>query len=270
MNEKVKILYDKLIQGVEDVFLSERYLEFLKFSLNFRNYSFENTMLIFLQKPNATYVAGYKTWEKLGRYIKKGEKGIAIFAPLIKKYKETNKETGEEVELSKINGFRVVYVFDISQTDGKEIPSIVTHLSGDNSIELYNKLLELSPVPVNFDNLPVGKNGYYNLITQEIVISNKLTGNQRTKTLLHEVIHSFVEKETIKDDNDRRRAEIIAEGTTFVVANYFDLDTSDYSFGYLAEWSGNPKEIIKWGSEIQKTANFIIDKINNIKIKIAS
>ncbi|MEQ6359520.1 ArdC family protein [Thermoanaerobacter thermohydrosulfuricus] len=267
MNKKVKELYDKLLQGVQEVFSSEKYAEFLEFSKNFRNYSFENTVLIFAQKPDATYVAGYKTWEKLGRHVKKGEKGIAIFAPLVKKEKIVNEETGEEEEITKLNGFRIVYVFDISQTEGKDIPSLVSYLETNTAEDLFQKLLKLSPVPVRYDNLPPLQNGYYSIDRKEIVLSSKIKGDQLTKTLLHEIVHSIVEDDTIKSNEDRRRAEIIAESVTYIVANHFGLDTSNYSFGYVAGWSGDPKRLIKWGSEIMRIANFIIDKISNIPVE---
>jgi len=254
-----------LKSGVSEIITSGKFHEFLKFQTRFHRYSFSNTMLIFMQKPEATRVAGIKTWNSMGRKVKKGEKGIRILAPLARKVE--NEDTGDEKWVLK--GFRAVTVFDISQTEGEPLPELAPDLEGDtqNGRQLYNELMEAAPVPVKFGETGSAK-GYYHPLNQEIVLSNNWSGDELTATLLHEVVHSIVEKDPPKDQADRERAEIIDEGATYVVAQYFDVDTSPSSFGYVAGWAkGDVEKVIKLGSDIQKAAGELIRLVEDVRDK---
>lgn len=261
--EKVKELYENLKAGVHDLISSGKFHEYLKFQARFHRYSFNNTMLIFMQNPEATRVAGIKTWNSMGRRVKKGEKGIKIFAPLTVKVE--NDDTGDEEW--KVKGFKVVTVFDIAQTEGEPVPELARDLEGDtvHGRRLYNLLKQASPVPVQFGQTGPAK-GYYHPVKREIVLSANQAGDELTSTLLHEVIHSIVEKEPPKDKADRERAEIVAEGATYVVAQYFGLDTACFSFGYVAVWAkGDSEKLIKLGSDIQKAAAELIRRVEGAR-----
>lgn len=258
-------IYQKLKDGVEKIFNSNDYKNYLKFCSMFKGYSFHNTILIFMQKPDAIMVAGIKSWNKMGRYVKKGEKGIPILAPKIIKEKEKVilNEKEEEIEKNVLRGFIPVYVYDISQTEGKDIPILDNKLK-TSTIEgktLFNIIKEISKYPIVFEELPAYKNGYYDF--RKIVLSTKIKGDQITKTLLHEYIHSVIEKEEEFDNSRRQKAEILAESVTYIVANYFNLDTEDYSFSYIATWSKDINELIKYGKEIVYYSNQVIDSIEN-------
>lgn len=262
---KVREALESLRKGIQDVILSGKMQEVLEMQARFHNYSFGNVLLIYSQRPNATRVAGFQTWKKLGRWVKKGEKGIKILAPIF--VKKMDEETGEEKSV--LAGFKVVTVFDVSQTDGKPLPSLAEELQGSTRAgeELYSRLLDIAPVPVKFLPLPdEGAKGYYNF--KEIVVSSRLRGDARTKTLLHEIVHAFVEREPLKDEEDRARAEVVAESATYVVAQHFGLDTGSYSFGYVAAWGGqDPNVVLKMGEAIQKAAAVVIEALEKAGMK---
>jgi len=263
--EKVKALFENLKSGVAELITSGKFHEYLKFQSQFHRYSFSNTMLIFLQIPEATRVAGIKTWNSMGRKVKKGQKGIKIYAPLARKVE--NEETGDEEWILK--GFKVVTVFDIVQTEGEPLPELAPDLEGDtqNGRQLYEQLMLAAPVPIRFGETGSAK-GYYHPENREIVLNDKWSGDDLTSTLLHEVIHSIVEKEPPKDQADRQRAEIVAEGATYVVAQYFGLDTSLYSFGYVTGWAkGDVEKVIKLGNDIQKAAGELIRRVEDVRDK---
>lgn len=267
MNPKVKELYNRLLKGVENVFTSGRLEEFLRFQARFHRYSFGNTLLIYTQKPDATYVAGYKTWQKLGRYVKKGEHGIMIFAPCQKKVLVKNDETGEETEEVHLAGFRVAYVFDISQTEGKPVPEFAKSIQSDTPAgeELYAVLLTVSPVPVEIGKLPGKAKGCYNPVTRRITIADWVTGDHRAKVLLHEIAHALAETALPKDEADRIRGELIAEGAAFIAASHFGIDAGEYSFDYLASWAGKPENMLKWGNEMQRVACRLIEMVEKAR-----
>lgn len=263
-NEKVTETYDKLVKGVNDIFTSGKYADFIKFYSKFHKYSFENAILIYLQKPDSTYVAGYTAWQKLKRNVKKGEKGIAIFAPLIKKEIKIT-EDGNGDEKSKLFGFKIVYVFDVSQTEGEELPELCQELKEEIVPEnLYEKLIMISPVPVRVDKIIGSAKGYFNIERKEIVLSKKINGTQKIETLVHEIAHAYVEKDFIKNEDDRSRAEVIAEGTAYTVLNTLGIETKEYSFGYIAGWAEDPKKVLKYGKTIIQASNFIIEKLEKI------
>ena len=212
MHEQIVEITEKLKKSLEELFDSETYKKYLKTMSKFHNYSWSNVLLISMQKPDATLVAGYTSWVKdFGRNVKKGEKGIRIIAPApIKKKVQkdviddiSNTVTREEVEVI-IPNFRVVTVFDYSQTEGKELPTIgVDELTGDvrNYPDLIDALMKLSPVPVEFSDIEGGAKGFYSLVDKKIVLQKNMSEIQTTKTLIHEIAHALLH------DRDRLIAE---------------------------------------------------------------
>lgn len=183
MNERTQGLLQQLKEGVSRLSDSQQWQAFLDTQARFHSYSFNNTLLILLQRPDATRVAGYKAWQKLGRYVRKGEKGIAILAPLT--YKRVDEDTGEEVR--GVRGFRTVYVFDIAQTEGKELPAITQLLEGEEGQQLLFAMCDVADeIGVNVEFGETGRaNGYYNPHSHSIRIGEHLPTNQQAKTLIH-------------------------------------------------------------------------------------
>ena len=249
--EKQKELMEKLEEGIKAVFTSERYTEYLKLMGKFHSYSFNNTILIQMQKPDATYLAGYKTWETLERHVKKGERGIMILAPnphkCVKEVEVFDPQTGKQkvdadgnlvTEQKEIvyATFRPITIFDISQTEGKPLPELAQELHGD--IKNYGMILDAvkntASVPIEFESWEGSKKGYYNFVEQRIGIKEGMSELQTVKTAIHELTHSVLhtDKDKLKD---AATMEVEAESVAFVVCNHFGLDTSDYSFGYLPD-----------------------------------
>ena len=288
--QKVQEITEKLEQGIKELFESEKYKTYLNTMSKFHNYSFNNTMLIAMQKPDATLVAGFKAWQKnFDRHVKKGEKGIRILAPAPYKIKEEQEKldpvTGEimldkngmpiteEVEI-KIPAFRVVPVFDVSQTDGKEMPDIgVNELSG--SVEDYEDfmqaLTEVSPVPITYEDIDGDAKGYFHTTDHRIAIQEGMSQSQTVKTAIHEVAHAKLHDwERNQDidavlDKDRNTKEVEAESVAYTVCQHFGIDTSDYSFGYIAGWSSDRdmKELKSSLDTIRKTASELITGIED-------
>ncbi len=288
--QKVQEITEKLEQGIKELFESEKYKTYLNTMSRFHNYSFNNTMLIAMQKPDATLVAGFKAWQKnFDRHVKKGEKGIRILAPAPYKIKEEQEKfdpvTGEimldkngmpvteEVEI-KIPAFRVVPVFDVSQTDGKELPDIgVNELSG--SVEDYEDfmqaLTEVSPVPISYEDIDGDAKGYFHTTDHRIAIQEGMSQSQTVKTAIHEVAHAKLhDREQNQDidtvlDKDRNTKEVEAESVAYTVCQHFGIDTSDYSFGYIAGWSSDRdmKELKSSLDTIRKTASELITGIED-------
>ena len=288
--QKVQEITEKLEQGIKELFESEKYKTYLNTMSKFHNYSFNNTMLIAMQKPDATLVAGFKAWQKnFDRHVKKGEKGIRILAPAPYKIKEEQEKldpvTGEimldkngipiteEVEI-KIPAFRVVPVFDVSQTDGKELPDIgINELSG--SVEDYEDfmqaLTEVSPVPITYEDIDGHAKGYFHTTDHRIAIQEGMSQSQTVKTAIHEVAHAKLhDRERNQDivavlDKDRNTKEVEAESVAYTVCQHFGIDTSDYSFGYIAGWSSDRdiKELKSSLDTIRKTASELITGIED-------
>lgn len=262
-NEKVRELFEKLKHGVQEVFNRGRLQELLRFQAKFHKYSFNNTLLILTQRPNATLVAGYNTWKKMGRHVKKGERAIKIFAPLIVKETRENEETGETEEVSKLTGFKVVNVFDISQTEGKPLPC--EELSMGDTVrgqELFEVLIRVSPVPVHFESLPMRAKGAFSPDKGVITLSDKLSGDERAAVLLHELAHALAfrlgeQKRSNFGDEEYIKGEVIAEGAAFVAGEYFGLEIPS-SFEYVAGWAKDPEKVLRWGEAVQKVASELI------------
>ncbi len=283
--DKVKEITDKLEQGIKDLFESEKYMNYLKVMSRFHNYSFNNSLLIAIQKPDATYVAGYTSWEKnFDRHVQKGQKGIRILAPSPYKIKKDvdkidpntqqpvfgrdGKPLRERVEVI-IPAYKVINVFDISQTEGRELPEIASDLQND--VEEYSRFMEalkeVSPVPIEERPIEGSSHGYYHLEDKKIVIKEGMSQQQTLKTCIHEIAHAILhDKDTGKEkDNlpDRRTKEVEAESVAYTICQHFGIDSSDYSFGYVAGWSsGKDLEELKTSmNTIRSTASEIINSV---------
>ena len=284
--EKVKEITARLEQGVQAIFDSDRYKEFLTAMSKFHDYSLNNTILIAMQGGNL--VMGFRQWEKeFDRHVKKGEKGIKIFAPAPYKVKklvdkidpETRKPmldregkvVKEEKEIT-VPAFKVITVFDISQTEGKEFPDLsVKPLLAD--VEQYEDffaaLEKASPVPITFEQITNGANGYFSLTDKRIAIKEGVSELQAVKTAIHEIAHAKLHDVDLnappEEQNrvDRHTREVEAESVAYTVCQHFGLDTSDYSFGYVAGWSsGKEMTELKASLEtIQATAKELITEI---------
>lgn len=240
--DRLKEVTDRLEQGVTELFESERYKEYLRVMARFHNYSFNNTLLIAMQCPGATRLAGFQTWKKFGRHVKKGEKGIKVIAPT--PFKKIIEKDGEEREVL-VPRYKVVSTYDLSQTEGKPLPSIATPLMGsmDTFNDIYAALEQVSPVPIGFEDIPGSAYGYYSPSEKRIAVREGLSEQQTLKTLVHEISHAKlhdVDLSKPKDERpqiDRQTMECQAESVAFTVCQHFGLDTSGYSFGYVAGWS---------------------------------
>ena len=279
MRIKLKEYYDRMEQAVTAILTNADVREYLKKIALFRKYSFGNTLFIVLQKPSATRVAGLKTWNRLGRYVKKGEKGIVIFAPMFGKQKRQESTDGEqdlveeggqidETDGTRLIGFKAVYVYDIAQTDGAEITCDALQGSAEFTVSedldvrsLFEWIIHISPVPVKFRKISGSCRGYYDALADEIVLSDSLTDLEKPRTLIHEIAHKLAlsEKEHDMSRDERPMAEVIAEGAAFVVCSYLGIDTGACSFSYVAAWGKDLKKIMSWGSAVMRVANRIID-----------
>ena len=292
--EKLKEITDRLEQGITELFDSERYKEYLRVMSKFHNYSFNNTLLIAMQKPDASLIAGFSAWKNnFGRNVMKGQKGIKILAPSpfkIKKEMEKidpqtqkviigkdGKPVTEEKEIT-IPAFKVVSVFDVSQTEGKEIPDIaVNMLTGDveHYKEVFAALEKTSPVPVGFEKIEGGAHGYYHLEDKRIALDEGMSELQTLKTLIHEIAHAKLHDidlnaplEDLENRPDRRTREVQAESIAYTVCQHYGLDTSDYSFGYVAGWSAG-RELAELKSSLETIRSAAAEIINSIDGHIA-
>lgn len=284
VNDKSNELLELLEKGIKDTLDSEHYKAFLRVQSTFHNYSFNNAMLIYLQRPDATRVAGYKTWEKLERHVMKGEKGISILAPnpykyeiLVNKIDPVTKQpvrdpsTGEILQVKQEKtalSFRKVSVFDIKQTDGKELPSICNELQGNsiNAEKIINAIKQVSKVPIIEKEIESGAKGYYSKAEDLIALKKDMSLDQTAKTLIHEYAHSKLHNTDAAALLDRATKEVQAESVAYIVSNRFGVDTSEYSFDYLANWSSG-KELPELKASfdlIQKTADGIIQEIEGV------
>ena len=287
--QKVQEITDKLEEGLKELFESEKYKTYLSTMSKFHNYSFNNTLLIAMQKPEATLVAGYKAWQKnFERHVNKGEKAIRILAPAPYKIKEERDKldpvTGEmmfdengmpqkeQVEVT-IPAFRAVSVFDVSQTDGKPIPELEAQelLSTVEGYEDFvQALMNVAPVPIGFEDIPGDSKGYFHTEEKRIAVQENMSESQTLKTMVHEVAHSMLHNKEINRDDlieepakDRNTKEVEAESVAYTVCQHFGIDTSGYSFGYIAGWSSGKdmKELKSSLDTIRKTASELITGI---------
>ena len=259
----MKEITDRLEQGIQDLFESDRFKEYLQVMSTFYDYSFNNTLLIAMQKPDATFVAGYTSWQqKYGRQVVSHAKSIKVIAPSPYKVKrevdkidpktqkpvigKDGKPVKEETEVT-VPAFKVVSVFDVSQTEGKELPTIgVDELTGDVAqyADFFKATEQASPAPVGFEKIESGAKGYYSQTEKRIAINEGMSELQNLKTLIHEIAHAKLHDidlnapaEEKADRPDRRTREVQAESIAYAVCQHYGLDTSDYSFAYVAKWS---------------------------------
>ena len=292
--EKLKEITDRLEQGITELFDSERYKEYLRVMSKFHNYSFNNTLLIAMQKPDASLVAGFSSWKNnFGRNVMKGQKGIKIIAPSPYKVKQEMKKIDphtqqpiigkdgkpvtEEKEIT-IPAYKVVSVFDVSQTEGRELPDIaVDELTGDvdRYKDFFAALEKTSPVPIGFEKIEGGAHGYYHLEDKRIAINEGMSELQTLKTAIHEIAHAKlhdIDLNAPKDEQqprvDRRTREVEAESVAYTVCQHYGLDTSDYSFGYVAGWSSG-RELAELKSSLETIRSAAAEIINSIDANIA-
>lgn len=285
--ERIKQITDSIEQGIKDLFQSGKYAEYLKVMSRFHHYSPSNTMLIFMQAPKATHVAGYQSWQtKFGRHVKRGEKGITILAPTPYKKKieemkvdpqtqapildENGNAVIEEKEI-KIPMFKPVAVFDISQTDGPPLPTLAENLTGD--VQNYDVFMEAvrrsSPVPISFEPMEANTDGYFNLDRQEIHLREGMSEVQTVCAAIHEIAHAVLHNKDA-EEKSRQTEEIEAESVAFTICAYYGIDTEPNSFGYLADVLARPMGITDMEltelkaslDTINKTSGELIDKID--------
>ncbi len=276
----------KLEMGVKDVFNSENYKNYLDFCSKLPRYSVNNQLLIMMQRPDATMCQSFTGWKDMNRFVKRGEKGIRILAPApfkMEKEQEKMDASGkvifdkdgepvkEKVEIT-VNAFKPVSTFDISQTEGDPVPVLgVNELLG--TVDEYEKLLgaikEVVPVPISFENIESGAKGFYHLEENRIAIQEGMSEAQTVKTLIHEAAHQALHsREAYDKDADKKtqnQKETEAESIAYVVCAHYGIDTSDYSFPYVATWSAD-KEVPELKASldtIRRTASEMIMKIDD-------
>lgn len=282
-NEKVVELTAKLEAGVKGLFESEKYKSYLETMSKFHNYSFNNSLLIAMQRPDASYVAGYNAWKNnFDRQVEADSKAIQIFQPAPFKTMVESEKTDangnvilgsdgkpetETVE-KLVPGFKVGYVYAYEDTTGTHLPEIVTTLKEDvqDYARFMQALRDASPVPIHIEKIDSQANGYYSHATQDIHVKEGMSELQTLKTTIHEVAHSILhnKNEGIDKEADNRTREVEAESVAYAVSSYYGLDTSDYSFGYIAGWSSDKdlKELKESMNMIQKATAEIIDKVD--------
>ena len=252
--ERMSQIQEKLEAGVREIFDSEKYKDYISTMAKFPHYSINNCILIVSQCPEASHVCGYKKWQTdFNRVVNRNEHGIMIIAPMT--YKADVEEAvfdsenhpvldsnGKQVTATvtrEFQGFRPAYVFDVSQTSGDPLPTLATMLSG--GVEDFEKmkdiLIAISPVPISFEEITGGANGYFSPATQSIVVKEGMSELQTIKTMIHEIAHATLGHGGKDDKWDRETKEVQAESVAYWVTQMVGLDTSDYSFGYISGWS---------------------------------
>ncbi len=292
--KKVKEITDKLEAGLKELFENEKYKSYLSTMSKFHNYSANNIQLITMQCPEASYVAGYQAWrKKFNRHVKKDEHGISILAPvpyIIREERDKLDPVTGEVMLGKdgmpqteevertIPAFRAVKVFDVSQTDGKPLPELETKellFSVEGYEDFKQAVMNIAPVPVEFEDIPGDTKGYFIPEERRIAVQGDMAESQTLKTMIHETAHSVLHNAEVNKDNlvpikDRNTKEVEAESIAFTVCQHFGIDTSDYSFGYIAGWSSgrDMKELKSSLDTIRRTASELITGIEGQLLEI--
>lgn len=286
--EKTKQAFEMIEQGVKDVYSSDNFKKYLSCCSKFHSYSLNNTLLILAQKPDATLVAGYNAWQRnFNRHVDKGEKGLIILAPVTSKITQLMDkadedgnpildENGDPIKEERVINqlrFTTTTVFDISQTSGEPLPSLIHNLTGssDEILPFIDSVKNICTIPIDYHSpskdavLAGGAKGYYSIAEDRIVLNMELEDMQIAKTLIHEYSHSILHKKTDKDSDQR---EIEAESLAFVLCDHFGIDTSDYSFGYIASYAAQNEAKLKTIlSNIQSTAHEMIDKLEPLFVE---
>lgn len=286
--EKTKQAFEMIEQGVKDVYSSDNFRKYLSCCSKFHSYSLNNTLLILAQKPDATLVAGYNAWQRnFNRHVDKGERGLIILAPVTSKITQLMDkadedgnpvldENGDPIKEERVINqlrFTTTTVFDISQTSGEPLPSLIHNLTGssDEILAFIDSVKDICTIPIDYHSpskdavLAGGAKGYYSIAEDRIVLNMELEDMQIAKTLIHEYSHSILHKKTDKDSDQR---EIEAESLAFVLCDHFGIDTSDYSFGYIASYAAQDEAKLKTIlSNIQSTAHEMIDKLEPLFVE---
>lgn len=262
--EQVQEAIKSLEAGVEDLLASGEWEKYLKTQAAFHTYSANNVMLIMIQCPGATRVAGYRKWQSLGRQVRKGEKAIGILAPMVKKIEREDATSGEITTRRAVVGFRLAKVFDIAQTDGEDLPEVVHPLGeGNGDAALHAELvrqIEAEGFTYSEEEIGGGAKGYTSFDTMQVVIKSTETLEQRVKTTAHELAHVLLhDPKQVNYAARRGYCEVEAESVAYVVLHAMGYEAGDYSFGYVAGWSGGKVEAIRSVAEnIQKTSAKIL------------
>lgn len=272
--EKIKAAFEQIEKGIAAIDTDKDWLQFLTFQSRFYSYSVGNTMLIYQQNPQASFVKGYRAWNDLARYVKKGSKGIAILAPCVRKAKSEDdvvdrlncKNDADEKDKKAVTGFRIAYVYDIADTDGSDefLPVLVKGVSGNSDRErvIYEKLRDvISQEHLVLEVTGTASKGAYNIETGFISINVDYDYLQRIKTLLHEYAHAVDYAMNPEKDIKKNVRELVAESVAFVVMQYLGFDTSSYSIGYIKSWLKDAEELKTVAVTVQKIACRIIDKL---------
>lgn len=261
MSVKINEAREKLESGVKAVIESGEFQDYLKFMGAFHRYSPNNVMMIMMQNPTATYVAGFRKWLELGRHVRKGEKGIAIIVPMMSKKKDAN---GEEITIPR---FGVGYVFDVSQTDGDSLPEApgVAFLEGDDengAFDVMLKVAQRNTVNVRYEDAgDEDVHGWYEHRTGDVVVANHVKGIERVSVLIHELAHALTPN--IKE-LDRGAREAVAEGTAYIVNRYFGIDSGDQSFPYIAGWVKDYESFMQTMGAIHNLSESIIKDVEHV------
>lgn len=264
---KIQEAFDELQKQFKTFENSEDWKRFLAFSAQFRQYSLCNTVLIFSQCPQASFVAGFGKWNSFKRYVKKGEKGIKIFAPITKKVSDEN---NPEKYQSRVVGYQIVYVYDISQTDGADVPMSILH-TGLKNIEGAEQKLGMilehvkDVVEVSTMVLPKGHHGLYNIAKKEIKINANDTALQNVKTLFHELAHHYHETQYLEGETKEQK-EFIAESAAFIACAAIGIDASEYSIPYLKNWTDDYSLFSKMRAKIEKIVDKIFSLVEETKV----
>lgn len=266
-DEKYEEITEKLLYGISEVFHGNRFKQYLQTMSKFHSYSFRNSLLIHLQMPDAKRVAGFESWKNFNRYVKRGQKGIAIFAPcLIKKKFQPESEGSEkdrEVTEQTFVKFKITHVWDVSQTEGDPLPSFCDELTGkvDRFEQIFSMLKEISPYNISFEQIPSAVKGYCNFVNKKIAIQIGMSDEQTIKTLIHEIAHSLLHEDSEKS---REQEEVEAESVAFIISDFLGVDTSSYSFDYVALWSREMKtaELQEILANIQQQVSTIISQLS--------
>lgn len=266
--EKIKEALCRIDKGLEAINTDGDWLKFITFQSAFYNYSFGNTMLIYMQNPEATFVKGFKAWNKLGRYVKKGETGIAILAPCFRK-EEADKEEVKDSEKRIISGFRIAYVFDLAQTagDDSQIPALVKGLSGNGEWEeeVYGKIKDYISAKQPFEEVEgTAAKGGYSPETGRIRVRSDMDYVQKIKTIIHEYAHCIDFSLNPDIEISRNKRELVAESCAYIVSSRMGIDTAGYSIGYLKTWLKDKAEMKEIADTVQKVSAVIIDELAGV------
>jgi antirestriction protein ArdC len=261
MSETTQTALSKIEAGIESVRSSQRFRDYLAFCGRFHQYSFNNQLLIWCQKPNATLVAGFQAWRKVKRYVRKGEKGILILVPMTARRRQQDQSTEEE-QAEACLYFKAAYVFDVNQTEGEALPSLVETLKGDDHAGRWRLLADIAASEgIGIDRgarAGESANGFYMRSERRIWVCPDLEPLHAAKTLAHELSHHFADHQG--KGHGQEEAEMVAESSAYVVMAHLGCDTGEYSFGYLASW-GDAALFRQRLQDIHETANAILTRL---------